>query len=182
MTDLLYLASMILLPIVPAFLLFKALGSTGDVSGPLLGLKIKLGGAFAGYFAVLVLLFVMYKTWHPTSTVWKAHGSVTDEAGTPIQPLDEKNVTLIPGSLVLYPDGTFDLTFSAAPGDWPSLAISYPNYGSATVRLDPSAQGMKDDGNGHLTIVNPISLHKLPAYTGDGQAASPVAASAEHQP
>jgi hypothetical protein len=183
MTDLLYLACMILLPIVPAFLLFKALGSTGDVSGPLMGLKIKLGGAFAGYFAVLVLLFVMYHVWHPTYAVWKVHGTVTNDQGAPIQPLDEKNVTLQPANTYFFPDGSFDMTFSAASGDWPTLVVSYPNYLSVTRPLDPGASGMKNDGNGHLTISDPIKLQKIPdPYTGAGAAASPVAATPEHQP
>jgi len=178
MTDLWYLACMILLPIVPASLLFKALGSTGDVSGPMLGLKIKLGGAFAGYFAVLVLLFVMYKTWHPTYAVWKVHGAVTDDQGIPIQPLDEKNVTLQPASVYFFPDGSFDMTFSAAPGDWPTLVVSYPNYLAITRPLDPSASGIKDDGNGHLTISDSIKLKKIETpYTGAG-----TAATQEHQP
>src|SRR5271165_1443977 len=183
MTDLLYLACMILLPIVPAFLLFKALGSTGDVSGPLMGLKIKLGGAFAGYFAVLVLLFVMYHVWHPTYAMWKVHGTVTDDQGAPLEPLDEKNVTLSPASLNLFPDGSFDMTFSTASGDWPTLVVSYPNYQAATVPLNPSGPDMKNDGNGNLTISNPIKLHKIESpYTGAGGVASPVAATPEHQP
>ena len=37
-------------PIVPAYLLFKALPSTAIVTGLLHGFKIDLGGAFAGYF------------------------------------------------------------------------------------------------------------------------------------
>jgi hypothetical protein len=182
MTDLLYLACMILLPIVPAYLLFKALGSTGDVSGPLMGLKIKLGGAFAGYFAVLVLLFVMYHVWHPTYQVWKVHGVVQDEHGIPFQTLDRSNVTLQPADLTLFPDGTFDMQFAAVPGDWPTLVINYPNYQAVTVLLDPGASDMKDDGNGTLTINNPIKLQSMGQYTGAGVVATPVAATPEQKP
>ena len=47
----------IIIPVIPAFYLFKLLPSTGSVSGLLKGLQIKLGGAFAGYFALLLLSF-----------------------------------------------------------------------------------------------------------------------------
>jgi hypothetical protein len=179
MTDLVYLSCMILLPIVPAFLLFKALRSAGDVSGPLLGLRIKLGGAFAGYFAVLVLLFVMYHVWHPTYGVWSVHGTVTDDSGRPLPSLDVTNFTLIPGNLTVYDDGSFDMTFSAANGAWPTLSVNYPNYMSHPVVLDPTS--MQKEKTGAYIIPN-ISFTKLPSYTGAGVAASPVAAVPEHQP
>src|SRR4051794_3662428 len=106
--DLIYIICIVLVPIIPAFLLFKLLDSAGGVSGPLLGFKIKLGGAFAGYFSILILLFVMYHVWHPISRVWVIHGKVTDENGTPIEPLHEKDITLSPPTFTAYKDGTFE--------------------------------------------------------------------------
>jgi len=181
MTDLLYLMGILLLPIVPAFLLFKALPSTGDVSGPLGGLQIKLSGAFAGYFAIVVLLFVMYHVWHPTYGVYKIHGTVTDENGNPIPGLDGNNLTLEPAGLTFYPDGSFDMKVVAANGDWPKLSVNYPNYMSHPVLLDPGAQGMKKDSSG-VILLSPISLTKLPSYTGGSVAAVPVAVTPEPKP
>ena len=54
-----YLVAMgaaILLPFIPAFILFKELPSDASVSGLFQGLKLKLGGAFAGFFAIFVAL------------------------------------------------------------------------------------------------------------------------------
>ncbi len=47
-----------LLPIIPAFILFKFLpeSSKAEATGPYQKLKIKLGGAFAGYFILTLLL------------------------------------------------------------------------------------------------------------------------------
>src|SRR6476619_1680989 len=48
------LAAVLLLPLVPAFLLYKFLPSRTTVSGPFKGLNLTLTGAFGGYF-ILVL-------------------------------------------------------------------------------------------------------------------------------
>ena len=43
-----------LLPLVPAYLLFRALPSQAEISGPFKGMTVKLGGAFAAYFLVFL--------------------------------------------------------------------------------------------------------------------------------
>ncbi len=177
--DILYLAAMILLPIVPAFLLFKLLAAAGQVSGKLMGFSIKLGGAFAGYFAVLLLLMFELPVWHPTYSVLQFHGTVTDENGNPIQPLDEKDITLVPDDLMLIPGGEFEVKFTVANNDWPTLSISHPNYKVDNIVLDPNAAGMKDNGKGHYTISNKIILHKLAPYAGTGTPPTPVTDSQE---
>lgn len=56
------LAAILLIPIIPAYILYKFLpASDTDVSGPFKGLTLKLKGAFAGYFLlVLVSLGLQY--------------------------------------------------------------------------------------------------------------------------
>lgn len=49
------LAAILLLPVVPAYLLYAVLPSSADVSGPFKGLNIKLTGAFGGYFLLVLL-------------------------------------------------------------------------------------------------------------------------------
>ncbi len=58
------LAAILILPIIPAYILYKFLPeSDTDVSGPYKGLSIKLKGAFAGYFLlVLVGIGLQYVT------------------------------------------------------------------------------------------------------------------------
>ena len=43
-----YIAAMVLLPIVPAYVLFKTLPSTGRAEGPFKGLKINCRAPFVG--------------------------------------------------------------------------------------------------------------------------------------
>jgi hypothetical protein len=51
---LLALTAILLLPLVPAFLLYKFLPSKTNVSGPFKGLNVKLTGAFGGYFLLVL--------------------------------------------------------------------------------------------------------------------------------
>lgn len=48
------LAAVMLLPLIPAFLLYKFLPSRTSVGGPFKGLNIKLTGAFGGYFLLVI--------------------------------------------------------------------------------------------------------------------------------
>lgn len=62
MTDNFYLilAAILLLPLFPAFIIYKFLpASETDVSGPYQGLSLKLKGAFAGYFLLVIVALVL---------------------------------------------------------------------------------------------------------------------------
>src|SRR5579863_6081769 len=85
----------ILLPILPAYILFAALPSRADVTGPFHGLEIKLGGAFAGYFLLVVLVIAdlprIRSVIEPeTSQVWTVEGRLFDQSGNglPVGPCD----------------------------------------------------------------------------------------------
>lgn len=57
----LVLAAILLLPLIPAYVLYKFLPvSETDVSGPYQGLSIKLKGAFAGYFLLVLACLGLY--------------------------------------------------------------------------------------------------------------------------
>jgi hypothetical protein len=86
-----YIALWFLLPLIPAYILFKSLPSTAIVTGPLQGLKINLGGAFAGYFLLfLVAMPVMKKLiFVDDFEVWVVKGKVLDSRTN--LPIDVKN-------------------------------------------------------------------------------------------
>lgn len=49
------LAGILLMPLVPAFIIYKFLPSKTSVSGPFKGLDVKLTGAFGGYFLLVLI-------------------------------------------------------------------------------------------------------------------------------
>ena len=54
------LAAILLIPVIPAFVIYKFLpASETDVSGPYQGLSLKLKGAFAGYFLLVIVGLVL---------------------------------------------------------------------------------------------------------------------------
>jgi hypothetical protein len=56
----LVLAAILIIPLVPAFIIYKFLpASETDVSGPYQGLSLKLKGAFAGYFLLVIVGLVL---------------------------------------------------------------------------------------------------------------------------
>jgi hypothetical protein len=171
------LALVILLPMVPAYVLFKALPGTAVVSGPLQGLNIKLGGAFAGYFALLLLVFSTHSIWNPApaAQVWEVSGSLVAEDGTAIQQPDPKDIGVIPNSFNGYADGTFTLTVSTIPTlgggiTLPRVMVGYPNFQTTTIPLDPSDAnaahlGLVRDETKHQIRIPPIRLKPLPEYS-----------------
>jgi len=54
------LAAILILPLIPAFLLYKFLPSRTNVSGPFKGLNIKLTGAFGGYFLLVLTAIAVF--------------------------------------------------------------------------------------------------------------------------
>ena len=81
------LSFVILLPLVPAFLLFKLLPSRAVVKGPLAGLNVNLGGAFGGYVALTVFITTVAMNANmlkPADPVWHVRGTIQleDEDGS----------------------------------------------------------------------------------------------------
>ncbi|MEA2336687.1 MAG: hypothetical protein QOE82_694 [Thermoanaerobaculia bacterium] len=76
------LSFVVLLPLVPAFLLFKLLPSRAVVKGPLAGLNVNLGGAFGGYVALTVFVTTvasnasMLKPPKAPDPVWHVRGTI----------------------------------------------------------------------------------------------------------
>ena len=187
------LCFIVLLPIVPAYLLFRLLASHAAVSGKLQSLKIKLGGAFAGYFAVVALLIYTYPTWHPQSPyqLWKVKARVVDDKGAGIQPLDLGDVSLTPPYFQPNVDGSFTLTVSSAPGvgsspDYPTLNINHKDFGPVAISLDPKSaktrQGVSVDDKSHEITISEIQLRKLPDYSSvAGQVAQAIPAPAPQE-
>ena len=157
------LCVVVLLPMVPALILFKALPeSKGDVSGTLHGLDVKLKGGFAGYFAMVLLILVFHKSLFPAMAapvapfqVWYVTGHVTDANGGAVTPLQDTDVRVSPASFSESTPGMFTLTAFSSPDPgggtdsiYPTLYIgpSPDKYLPLTeVSLDPSKQPAAGD-------------------------------------
>jgi hypothetical protein len=144
------LSVLVLLPIIPAFLLFKALPSTAMVSGPFQGLTINLGGSFAGYFVVLLILLSAHSVWSPVPIeVWTIDGSVLDASGKPI-PAPRMNVSVLPPPLALDDAGGFSGKVSTGVGptgysEYPKIEVSGKDLIPRKIDLKPGKSVNDDD-------------------------------------
>ncbi|HEX5654578.1 MAG TPA: hypothetical protein VFX58_15985 [Chitinophagaceae bacterium] len=80
MTEFIYLLAWFILPLIPAFLLFKFLPSVGNLEGPFKGMQLKFGGAFAGYLVLFVVSKGVTESWmkkaDTTEEVWTIKGDI----------------------------------------------------------------------------------------------------------
>lgn len=163
------LAIIILLPLIPAFLLFKLLPNTAVVNGPLQGLRIDLSGAFAAYFALVALVLSTHSVWDPPPAyqVWTVSGRVTDPAGDPLQ-LNATNFFVFPQSLTAE-DGYFTMDIPVKTGqggalEYPTLTITNPKYFSASVTLNPGSppKGVTFNALAHTIAIGDVQLQQIP--------------------
>lgn len=145
--DLLPLISIVvalLIPVIPAFVLFKFLPNRVRASGPYTGLRINLEGAFAGYFLLVLAILAFLKTGvrplDDEHQVWKVRGKVRLEQ--PDSPFDENKLVISTRpNVTLTPEGNFilDVVVKRERGsnDFPFLIVEYGNdYYSRTLNLN----------------------------------------------
>jgi hypothetical protein len=175
--DIVQIVVIILLPIIPAFILFKLLPpSDATVNGLLKGWNIKLKGAFAGYFAVVLLIFALYSVWHPAPSyqVWHVSGKLTFENGNPGQLMGKTDIETDPRVIFTEPDGSFDVMVSTQPGpsgtiEFPKLFIGNPEYEPVTIPLDDknnkSVQRIEKDQriNLNVQLTKRVAAYNAPA-------------------
>jgi hypothetical protein len=131
-----------LLPIVPAFVLFQKLPSQAEISGPLKGMTIKLGGAFAAYFIVFILLWrgldMEVERFHYHT--WTVNGSVGFSSGG--EHVNKNDITsyMRPPDLRVQADGSFSFKIpvqedvSGTP-EWPQLSMELDGFVPAIIHL-----------------------------------------------
>lgn len=191
-TELLVLVRLVLLivlPIIPAYLLFKILPSSANLEGPLKGMELKLGGAFAGYFALVLLVLVEWNKIFPPPKfdVWEVTGQINYDTSPP-EPLASDDIRMAPPSLQPLGGGTFRIYFYTMPGpagqfDFPKLTLGHSGFRSVTIDLKTpvsdfeKSQEERDEDN-HLIALKPINLVKdsPDPYKGTGQPPNPISA------
>jgi hypothetical protein len=164
-----------LLPIVPAYVLFRLLPSKAAVSGPFKGLKMNLSGAFAGYFLVFLTLIGIRGNFEGTAyQEWLVKGTVAlSDSPAPPQYLDPRYVTFSVPSMRTPTSQNFSLNFirtSDGQFDYPSMHIDYPGYAPRVFWLGPKNQSEGNeetaqsfDADKRVIDLGQITLVKLAA-------------------
>jgi hypothetical protein len=184
-----------LLPLVPAYLLFRALPSQAEISGPFKGLTVKLGGAFAAYFLVFFVLWsgLNVETERFHYHTWTINGSVAFPGGDAAVNKNDITCYMRPPDLHVQGDGSFQFEIpvrediNGAP-EWPQLSMEIggfipaivhlyhptqtPKYGVAVVKEDYDAK------NRRISLIEPIVFRpktSQPAYE-PAKSEQPIAA------
>lgn len=137
---LVYLAAITLLPLIPAYILYRVMPADAEAHGSFRGLKFKLGGAFAGYFVlVLALIYLPEQPIHDNERVWTLYADISfeGEGGShstlTVSTIPRNPVTARDGRMVYKTVGTRD------GNEWtfPDLIIGHRNFLSEEIFLDP---------------------------------------------
>lgn len=166
------LATLVLLPLIPAWLLFKYLPSGADTSGTLAGLKVKLGGAFGGYVALTVFLgwFFAHFLRGPVYHDWHVSGALQFEGGGQPPHVADISCILKPPMLDLEQGNgfEFDIALPDTMRQPPRLVFQVPGYEPRIVYLleDPPYGVQKVDRKidrlgGKVRFITPITLKKV---------------------
>ncbi len=164
----------VLVPIIPAYLLFKFLPSKAVANGPLQGLRIDLGGGFAGYFLVFLTLIPLRGSFTTGYDKWTVTGRIVDSEGNILQYLDPRYVTYSGRYMKSDQAGNFTLEFlTTSDGQYgfPDLYIRVPGYQRKDIFLGPKDKNQDDLENPHAVDISnkkiwlgTIRLTKDPSY------------------
>lgn len=76
-TKLIYIGAVLLVSLIPAYLLYWSLPADAEAEGTLKGIRFKLGGSFAGYFVLVLTIFIMLPPPEPDKKqVWTLRADV----------------------------------------------------------------------------------------------------------
>ncbi len=167
------LALILFLPLVPAYILFKTLPGEAFVNGPLKGFDINLSGAFAGYFALVLLLFSTMPLWKPKEKPqqdWTVTGTIQYDGGNAEDLSSQTRILLIPPEYSEKRDGSFVVNFKLPLGiqksDLPNLAIDVPGYQLVQIPLSGDPLPYQKDQyplsirQEHIQVTPVINLHR----------------------
>lgn len=160
-----------LLPLVPAVIIYRFLPSRTFVKGPFKGLNIQLSGAFAGYFILVLVMGGFISTRPKTYEVWTIKGRAM--MATPGDVLVESDIAVRPNAVVFLGDGSFTLDIpvrrnQAGQLDFPTLVVHHDGYESVYIPLGdkryafggPGLTVETDKGTKTKLVAEPIRLQR----------------------
>lgn len=180
------LVLVLILPLIPAYILFKTLPGGAFVSGPLKGFDINLSGAFAGYFALVLLNFCTLPLWRPSEKPlqedWTVTGTVEYDKGNTENLSSQTRLLLIPPRPSVTRDGDYIVSFKLPAGiskrDLPNLVIDLPGYKMVQIPLSGEAAPYQQQAyrvaiEQHHIEVPPVMLEPVQPQTAAVVAAAP---------
>ena len=172
----LYMCAVLLVPIIPAYLIYRVLPSDLTVSGPFNGLTVKLTGAFAGYFLLVVVAsgfaYHAMTPAKPTYEVWEivgkveprdapayADGGAADAIGT--------TIGIRPPTFMIGSTGEFSMTVIVKPGHvegqrhFPTLEFVRSGYEAVIMPLGPAGDVEVDEQSKLVRFKKAVPLNRL---------------------
>jgi hypothetical protein len=140
-----YLCALLLVPLLPAYLLFKFLPSKAVAKGPFKGLRIDLSGAFAGYFVLVLLAYSFMYNVKPNppepGEMWMVTGCLTHASDNDKSPINEAIIQTFPPANI-DEQGVFTIYIlrkvdpNLGEKRFPDLQFSLDGHQHVTVHLD----------------------------------------------
>jgi hypothetical protein len=151
----------VILPIIPSIIIFKTFPkSNANAAGPFKGIKIKLTGAFPGYFIIALLLFGLYEMKFSRPEKQDDLWTITGRVSAPEDlKATVRNTTISvapPVSQVYDDDGNFvmsNMKIDDAMGE-KGFSVIFTLEGCKTISV-PIHVSAKDENNDRFT-----STHK----------------------
>jgi hypothetical protein len=168
----------VLSPLIPAILIYRLFPDTKvTISGPLAGLTLKAGGAFAAYVVTFLLSMSIMSHFRNTldsfvTPVWRVTGqlALVDENENPVTDAELLNAATV--EFMPSPNqekfGQMQLTVPISNSTWPHIHIGLGQGGSA--ELEYPFQDFDPKSNGRsISLRKPvkIKLHRA-AYQPAG--------------
>ncbi|HEX6375749.1 MAG TPA: hypothetical protein VFZ91_08505 [Allosphingosinicella sp.] len=169
-----FIACWILLPLVPAVLIYLIFPNTQTaLGGPFSGLTLKSSGAFSAYFIVLL---ASYPVWTRQSEdlralmrpTWVVEGQVKvlDEKGKEISYSNRGNSALdisLEPNLVTTRGKRFRIVVPEIDDKVPSILINYEGFGDYSIDPDRPVEGESveiDRAKHRIVIKSPLVIRK----------------------
>jgi len=160
-----HLIVVFLIPVIPAFLFYKIIPSKTFVKGPFQGLQIDMSGAFAGYFLLLLMIFVFMSPPGGNWEIWKVTGEIklADE-----ETIIEKSllVSVQPALHNVFSNGGFSFNVIRTPDQsgtmkFPELIVEYPSYRPYSLDLNDASE-TELTSRKEVKLTTPIVLKERP--------------------
>ena len=186
--QLIEVAGIVLIPMIPALILYAVLPSRATVSGPFKGLNIRLQGAFGGYFLLVLVvvgvnmdqrysderqlsanLYPKYETWKVEGTFKFPHALeqqslnsldilLEPKTGTTIGKLDEANKLMFTVDIPIRRTGPDPESYEVP---FYTIVFDHPDFYPKNLSLDPGDNALKrkvDTERRKIKVTNSIDF------------------------